>query len=56
MKRLLFLFSALLSLAACTNTPDKIVKDIQGIDSSLKPGDNFFSRSGIFIIKPKYAG
>jgi putative endopeptidase len=42
MKRSLLLFAALLSLAACTNTPDKPVADIQGIDSSLKPGDNFF--------------
>ncbi len=29
-------------LAACTNTPEKNVTDIQGIDSSVKPGDNFF--------------
>ena len=42
MKRSLLLFTALLLLAACTNTPDKNIADIQGIDSSLKPGDNFF--------------
>ena len=42
MKKSLFLFAALLSLAACTNTSDKASTEIQGIDSSLKPGDNFF--------------
>src|SRR4249920_2954897 len=42
MKRSLFFFAALFSFAACTNTSDKVVADIQGIDSSLKPGDNFF--------------
>src|SRR6185503_18024335 len=42
MKSSLFLFAALLSLAACNNTTDKNVADIQGIDSSIKPGDNFF--------------
>ncbi|MEO6328445.1 MAG: M13 family metallopeptidase [Ginsengibacter sp.] len=42
MKRPLFLFAVLLVLAACKTTPDKNVADIQGIDSSIKPGDNFF--------------
>lgn len=42
MKRSLFMFSALLLLAACKNTPDKSIADIQGIDSSVKPGNNFF--------------
>ena len=42
MKRSLLFFAALFSLTACTNTPDKVVADIQGIDSSIKPGDNFF--------------
>ncbi len=42
MKRPLIVFAALLSLAACTNTSQKTATDIQGIDSSLKPGDNFF--------------
>jgi putative endopeptidase len=43
MKRLLYLFAAFLSIAACNNnTQEKNVTDIQGIDSSLKPGDNFF--------------
>ncbi len=42
MKRSLFLFAALLSLAACKNTADKMSADIQGIDSSIKPGNNFF--------------
>ncbi len=42
MKRSLFFFIALLSLAACKNAPEATVADIQGIDSSLKPGDNFF--------------
>lgn len=45
MKKSLILFTALLSFAACTNSPDKTnnnIADIQGIDSSIKPGDNFF--------------
>jgi putative endopeptidase len=43
MKKLLFLLAASLSLEACNNTSDKnIATDIQGIDSSIKPGDNFF--------------
>ena len=42
MKRSLFFFAALLLLAACTSTPETTIVEIQGIDSSLKPGDNFF--------------
>jgi len=42
MKRSLFLFAVLLSLAACNNAPHATVADIQGIDSSIKPGNNFF--------------
>jgi putative endopeptidase len=42
MKRSLFLLASLLSLAACKNNPVKNITAIQGIDSSLKPGDNFF--------------
>jgi putative endopeptidase len=42
MKRMRFLFISLLFLAACKNTPVKNVTAIQGIDSSVKPGDNFF--------------
>ncbi len=43
MKKYLFLFTALLVFVSCKNTPDKnTVADIQGIDSSIKPGDNFF--------------
>ncbi len=42
MKRSLFLFSVLLSLVACNNAPDPTVADIQGIVSSIKPGNNFF--------------
>ncbi|GEO11446.1 M13 family metallopeptidase [Segetibacter aerophilus] len=42
MKRLLFLFAVLFSAAACNTTPDATVTEIQGIDSSLKPGNNFF--------------
>ncbi len=44
MKRSLFIFALLLSLAACQNNPNpaKNIVGIQGIDSSLKPGDNFF--------------
>lgn len=42
MKTSIFLFAALLSLAACKNTPEKNIAAIQGVDSSIKPGDNFF--------------
>src|SRR3954468_4674874 len=43
MKTYLFLFTALLVFVSCKNTPDKnTAADIQGIDSSIKPGDNFF--------------
>ncbi len=44
MKRSLFLFASLLTLAACQNNPksDKNIIAITGIDSSIKPGDNFF--------------
>jgi putative endopeptidase len=42
MKGSFIFFTALLLLAACENTPNKNVADIQGIDSSIKPGDNFF--------------
>src|SRR4249920_2757073 len=42
MKKSLFLFTALLSFVACNNTSVKTSIDIQWIDSSLKPGDNFF--------------
>jgi putative endopeptidase len=42
MKRLLFLFAVLLSVAACNTAPDATVTDIQGIDSSAKAGNNFF--------------
>ncbi|TKK65400.1 M13 family metallopeptidase [Ilyomonas limi] len=43
MKTCLFLFTALLLFASCKNTSDKnTAVVIQGIDSSIKPGDNFF--------------
>ncbi len=42
MKKILFLFIALISLASCKNKPDNKAAEIQGIDSFLKPGDNFF--------------
>ncbi len=44
MKRSLFLFASLLSLAACQNNSNttKNTVAITGIDSSVKPGDNFF--------------
>ncbi|HEV8083205.1 MAG TPA: M13 family metallopeptidase, partial [Chitinophagaceae bacterium] len=47
MKRSLFLFAVLLSFVACKSTADKnvadkSVADIQGIDSFIKPGNNFF--------------
>lgn len=42
MRKLPFLFIAFLFLGACKNTAEKKIVDIQGIDSALKPGDNFF--------------
>lgn len=42
MKKSYFFFVALLSLAACNTHSDKKIVEIQGIDSTLKPGDNFF--------------
>ena len=42
MKRSLFLFALLLSLAAFSNAQKPAITDIQGIDSSIKPGNNFF--------------
>lgn len=42
MKKLFFFLAASLSLAACKNAPEKPVVEIQGIDSSIKPGNNFF--------------
>lgn len=43
MKTSLFLFTVLLVLAGCKSTPDSTtIADIQGIDSSIKPGNNFF--------------
>ena len=42
MKGTLFLFAAILFLSACKNTPDNTIAKIDGIDSSIKPGDNFF--------------
>lgn len=41
MKKLPFLFAALLTFVACNSTSEKIV-DIQGIDSTQRPGNNFF--------------
>ncbi len=42
MKKLASLLTALLSLAACKNDADKSTADIQGVDSSVRPGNNFF--------------
>src|SRR5215471_3949783 len=42
MKKLPILFAALLLLGACNSTTEKKLVDIQGIDSSQRPGDNFF--------------
>ena len=46
MKKLPFFFIAFLFFVSCKNNPEhtaeKTFVDIQGIDSSLKPGDNFF--------------
>jgi len=43
MKRLLYLFVVLLLAAACTPSPDTKRVVITGIDSSKKPGDDFFT-------------
>ncbi len=40
--RNLTLFVALLSLAACTTPVEKKFVDIRGLDSTSRPGDNFF--------------
>ena len=43
MKKLPFLFAVLLLLAGCQSKPGTVATaDITGIDSSIKPGDNFF--------------
>ena len=42
MKKIVILFLASLSLAACNQVADKKYIAIQGIDSTKKPGDNFF--------------
>lgn len=41
MKNILTLFVALFTLASCT-TREKKVTEITGLDSTIKPGDNFF--------------
>ena len=42
MKKLLLLLAVSLSFAACKNTSEKTYVRILGIDSTIKPGDNFF--------------
>jgi len=44
MKHAVILFITLLTLASCTNpsAPEKKLIEITGIDSTLKPGDNFY--------------
>jgi putative endopeptidase len=42
MKKIIFLFAAALSLASCQNNSNKKGITIEGIDSTKKPGDNFF--------------
>ena len=42
MKRLLYIWTAAVSLLGCQTRSVKPVADIQGIDSSIKPGNNFF--------------
>lgn len=42
MKSSILLLGALLFLLACKNTADTRVAEITGIDSSIRPGDNFF--------------
>src|ERR1051325_4817147 len=42
MKKLPVLFTVLLFMGACNNTSEKKFVDIQGIDSTQRPGNNFF--------------
>jgi len=42
MKNLVIPFIALLTLIACNKAPEKQFIEITGIDTSIKPGDNFF--------------
>lgn len=49
MKNILILFAAIFSLFACT-TQNKKVADIDGLDTTIKPGDNFF----MFVNKKWY--
>ncbi|WP_338359668.1 M13 family metallopeptidase [Yeosuana marina] len=42
MKNFIILCVVILSLGACTNPPEKKFANIKGIDSSIRPGDNFF--------------
>ena len=44
MNKILFLFATVFSLAACQNNSiaDKEIISVQGIDTSLTPGNNFF--------------
>ena len=42
MKKFLFFLAILFSLASCKNSSDKNIVRITGIDSAIKPGDNFF--------------
>ncbi|WP_240607750.1 M13 family metallopeptidase [Marixanthomonas spongiae] len=42
MKHILFPFILLLVLVACSETPEKPIIEITGIDNTIKPGDNFF--------------
>ncbi len=43
MKRLLFILTVLVSVTACNNTSSNVAAvEIKGIDTSIKPGNNFF--------------
>jgi putative endopeptidase len=42
MKKIPFLFTALLFMGACKNASEKKFVDIQGIDSTQRPENNFF--------------
>lgn len=42
MKKLLLLFTIMFSLVACKDSSHTPIVSIQGIDSTIKPGDNFF--------------
>ncbi|TRZ43993.1 M13 family metallopeptidase [Robertkochia solimangrovi] len=42
MKKILILFVLVLAVQACSTEPEKKIVKIEGIDTSLRPGDDFF--------------